>query len=133
MSIDKYSDILNLPYPGPTSRARMSMVDRGAQFSPFAALVGFEAAIAETARRTETPIDLADSGVAMVDEKLRLLREMDRPRVDVTHFLPDSRKTGGAYVTHTGIVKRVDAVSHTLQMTDGTVIPFTAILDIHIP
>ncbi len=126
----KYDDIIDLPYPQPTDRARMSMTDRGAQFSPFAALVGFDAAIAETARRTEDPIDLADGGIALIDEKLRLLRDMSDPAVTVTYFQPDSRKSGGAYVSVSGRVKKLDSHTQTLCLTDGTGIPFHAIVDI---
>lgn len=128
----KYDDIINLPHHVSTKRAPMSMVDRGAQFSPFAALVGFDAAIAETARLTDAPIELADGGKAMVDEKLRMILELESPRVTVTHFCPDQRKSGGAYLSHTGIVKKVDGYTKTLQMTDGTAIRFSDIIDIEI-
>lgn len=128
----KYDDIIGLPHHVSAKRAPMSMVDRGAQFSPFAALTGFDAAIAETARLTDDPIDLADGGKAMVDEKLRRLLDMEAPQVTVTHFRPDSRKAGGAYVSVTGVVKKVDAYSQSLLLTDGRTIPFAAIIDIEI-
>ena len=128
----KYDDIIGLPHHVSAKRAPMSLVDRGAQFSPFAALTGFDAAIAETARRTDDPIDLADGGKAMVDEKLRRLLEMEGAGVSVTYFRPDSRKAGGAYVSHAGRVKKVDAYAQALVLTDGTAVPFDAILDIDI-
>ena len=128
----KYDDIIGLPHHVSRKRAPMSLVDRGAQFSPFAALVGFDAAIAETARLTEDPIDLADGGKALVDEKLRRLVDMEAARVAVTHFRPDSRKAGGAYVSVAGTVKKVDPYSQALVLTDGTEIPFETIIDIEI-
>lgn len=128
----KYDDIIDLPHYVSRKRSRMSMIDRGAQFSPFAALVGFDAAVAETARLTEDPIELADGGKAMVDEKLRLLLEMDLPGVTITHFRPDCRKSGGAYVSTSGRVKRVDSYTKAVHMTDGTMILFSDIIDIDI-
>ena len=68
-----YEDIINLPYP--QKRQRMSNADRGAQFSPFAALTGFEAAITETARLTDRKIELDEGGKALLDEKLRKIEE----------------------------------------------------------
>lgn len=126
----KYDDIIDLPHHVSSRRAPMSMIDRGAQFSPFAALVGFDAAIAETARLTEDPIDLADSGKAMVDEKLRRILEMEAPQITVTYFRPDDRKSGGAYVSHSGKVKKVDAYTQAILMADGLEIPFDTIIDI---
>lgn len=128
----KYDDIINLPHHVSAKRARMSMVDRGAQFSPFAALVGYDAAIAETARLTDDPIELADGGKAMVDEKLRLIAQMEQPSVTLTHFIPDSRKTGGAYVSTAGNVKKVDAYTRSILLTDGSAIHFSDIIDIEI-
>lgn len=128
----KYDDIIGLPHHVSAKRAPMSMVDRGAQFSPFAALTGFDAAIAETARLTDDPIDLADGGKALVDEKLRRLLDLEAPSVTVTHFRPDSRKAGGAYVSTTGTVKKVDPYTQSVSLTDGTAIPFEAIIDIEI-
>lgn len=128
----RYDDIINLPHHVSQKRSRMSMIDRGAQFSPFAALVGFDAAIAETARLTEDPIELADGGKAMVDEKLRILLEMDRPGVTITHFRPDCRKSGGAYVSTSGRVKKVDSCQKAVLFTDGRTVPFEDIVDIEV-
>ena len=128
----KYDDILHLPRPVSEKRARMSMIDRGAQFSPFAALVGYDAAIAETARLTEIQIELTDSAKAAVNEQLRLLAERVRtcPWVTVTWFLPDERKSGGVYVTLTERVKKVDVYREMLVLTDGREIPFGSIYEI---
>ena len=128
----KYDDILHLPRPVSEKRARMSMIDRGAQFSPFAALVGYDAAIAETARLTEIQIELTDSAKAAVNEQLRLLAERVRtcPWVTVTWFLPDERKSGGVYVTLTERVKKVDVYREMLVLADGREIPFGSIYEI---
>ena len=121
-----YDDIIGMPYP--RKPRRMSNYDRAAQFSPFAALTGHEAAIAETARLTDSAVELAEDGIAMVDEKLRALEPGQQ--VAVIYFRPDPRKAGGAYIRHAGIVKRLEAHRGELLMTDGTAIAFGRICDI---
>ncbi len=127
-----YGDIINLPHHVSPTRPRMSMADRAAQFSPFAALSGYGDAVKETARLTGQRIELDESAKAALDEKLRLLAEVieDRPEAVITYFLPDRRKAGGEYVTVSGTVKRADSVQRELVMTDGTRIPVEDILDI---
>ena len=121
-----YEDIIHLPYP--RKPQRMSNFDRAAQFSPFAALTGHEEAIAETARLTDTAIELGEDGISMLNEKLRCLE----PGQDLTvvYFRPDARKSGGAYVRHTGRLKRVEEHRSALVMADGAVIELGRICDI---
>lgn len=128
----KYDDIINMPHPVSERRARMSMLDRGAQFSPFAALVGYDAAIAETARLTDFRIELTEGATAALNEKLRHIAETvkSQPLVTVIYFFPDARKSGGAYVTVTGTVKKVDAYREVLILTDGREIPFGNIYEL---
>ena len=127
----KYDDIIDLPHPVSAKRAHMSMIDRGAQFSPFAALTGFEAAISETARLTDAAVDLDESSKAALDEKIRILKEKldTRPEVTVTYFVPDKRKAGGAYVSRTGNVKKIDIWEQVLILED-TEIPFDVIVEL---
>lgn len=127
-----YEDIINLPHHVSPTRPRMSMSDRAAQFSPFAALSGFEDAIHETARATGRKIEPDESAKAVLDEKLRLLAETieDRPRAAVTYFLPDKKKSGGEYVTAAGNVKKIDSIQREVVMLSGTRIPIDDILDI---
>ena len=124
--MSNYADIIHLDYP--LKPRRMSNYDRAAQFSPFAALTGHEAAIAETARLTDSSIDLAEDGIAMIDEKLRSLTPGQN--VTVEYFQPDARKAGGAYVRYTGKVKRLEEHRDTLLMADGMAIEFGRICDI---
>ena len=124
--MSNYADIIHMPYP--RKPQRMSNYDRAAQFSPFAALTGHEAAIAETAGLTDTAIELVEDGIAMIDEKLRRL--MPGQTVTVIYFRPDPRKAGGAYVRHTGTVKRLEEHRDTLLMADGMAIEFGRICDI---
>ena len=125
----KYDDIIHLSRPRSGRRACMTNYDRAAQFSPFAALTGYEAVIDEAGRLTETGVERMGDGVAMVDEQLRLIGENIRsaPSVAVTWFRPDDRKSGGAYVTTTGHVVKIDPHEHFLLFADGTRIPLSGI------
>ena len=127
----QYDDIIDLPHHVSATRPRMSMIDRAAQFSPFAALTGYDAAIKETGRLTARRIDLTEDSRAALDRKQQLLLDnlADHPEVSVTYFIPDERKSGGAYITVTGIVKKVDDYQRLLLLTDGTKIPLDDILD----
>ena len=130
----KYDDIIALPHPEPRTHPRMSLHDRAAQFSPFAALTGHSAAIAETGRLTDSRITLDESEMARVDAELQHLQELlpSRPTVSITYFVPDERKAGGAYQMIHGTVKRIDAVSGVLFLTDQRTIPITDIFDVSI-
>lgn len=127
----QYDDIIDLPHHVSVTRPRMSMIDRAAQFSPFAALTGYDAAIKETGRLTNERIELTEDSRAVLDRKQQLLLDnlADHPEASVTYFVPDERKSGGAYVTVTGIVKKVDDYQRLLILTDGTKIPLDEILD----
>ena len=127
-----YEDILHLSRPKSQRHAPMSRIDRAAQFAPFAALTGHEAAIEETARLTDRLFSREDSGKEALNEKLSLLslHIKDQPTVRLTYFLPDERKAGGAYLTVTTPIKKVDAHAGVLLLPDYTAIPFAHILDI---
>lgn len=115
----RYEEIINLPHHESERHARMSMLDRAAQFSPFAALTGYDAAIEETARLTDTKIELDESEKEVLDLRLREAMECGRP-VRITYFLPDERKTGGAYVCTTGKVKKLDTLTGSIVTENGT-------------
>jgi hypothetical protein len=106
----KYDDIINMPHHVSATRPQMSRENRAAQFSPFAALTGYDAAVLETARVTEQKIELGESAIDELDMKLNMLADMidSHPKVSITHFVPDTKKDGGSYVTTTGAVKRID-------------------------
>lgn len=128
----RYDDIIQLPHHVSSKRARMSMVDRGAQFSPFAALVGYDAAIQETARLTDQAIELDEGGKALLDERLRMVMELpqENPEITVTYFRPDLYKMGGAYVRFTGNVKKIDSYTRAILFTDGTAISMDTVIAI---
>lgn len=133
-STHQYDDIIDLPHHVSGTRPRMSAHDRAAQFSPFAALTGFGAAITETARRTEEKIELDEQKKAELDERLRFLqgRIGSRPEADITYFRPDARKSGGAYVTVRERVKRIDLYRRQLLLEDGRAVALDDILRIDI-
>ena len=120
-----YDDIIALPHPEPRTHPRMSLHDRAAQFSPFAALTGHSAAIA---------ITLDESEIARVDAALQRLRELlpQAPAVSITYFVPDERKAGGSYQTVTGTARRIDTANGVLLLTDQRAIPIPDILDVAI-
>ena len=121
----KYDDIINLPHPTSKRHPRMPLEDRAAQFAPFAALTGHEAAIKETARLTDEKEVLSDEVIAVLNDKLNIIAENlgTEQTVQITYFVPDEKKAGGAYVIHSGIVRKIDLYEHILIMADGTVIP----------
>ena len=127
-----YEDILNLPHHVSKTRPQMSMLDRVAQFSPFAALTGYDDAIKETGRLTDEKIEMDEDRKAALDMKQAYLIEMidEQPEISITYFLPDTKKSGGAYVTVTGNLKRFDEYERLLILTDGKKIPMDDIADI---
>lgn len=130
--MDGYEDILNLPHHVSKTRPQMSMLDRAAQFSPFAALTGYDDAIKETGRLTDEKIEMDEDRKAALDMKQANLIEMidEQPEISITYFLPDTKKSGGAYVTVTGNLKRFDEYERLLILTDGKKIPMDDITDI---
>ena len=125
-----YDDIIDLPHPTSARHPRMSMAARAAQFSPFAALVGHGAAIGETARLTDRKIELTEDEKAVLDDKLCLLLDTGGEAV-FTYFLPDGKKSGGAYVSVAGRIKKMDLLERQVILTDGAVIPVEDILEVH--
>lgn len=125
----EYDDIINLPNPTSKNHLRMSLYNRAAQFSPFAALTGHEAAVKETARLTEEKQELSEDEIARLNEKLSIIIKNigTEKMVTITYFVPDDKKSGGAYVSCSGIVKRINEYEHTIVLADKTVIPIAQI------
>ena len=130
----QYDDIIRLPHPDSPKHPRMSLYDRAAQFSPFAALTGHSAAIAETGRLTDRRVELDEYEMTRVDAELQHLQELlpGRPTASITHFVPDERKNDGSYQTVTGEVKRIDAINGVIQMADRQFIPIADVFSIEI-
>ncbi len=116
-----YDDIIHLPHHVSANRPQMSMTDRAAQFSPFAALTGYGEAVKETARLTGEKIELDETEQAILDRKQRILMDAisEHPAITVTYFKKDERKAGGEYRTVSGKLKKIDEWDRTLILADG--------------
>lgn len=127
-----YEDILHLPRHVSTTRPPMPRENRAAQFSPFAALSGFEEEIRETARQTDRKIILAEDAIQELDTKLQEVADCieERPMITLVYFRPDNSKEGGAYTVVTGQVKKIEELSHTVHLMNGEEIPIEDILEI---
>lgn len=130
-----YDDIIDLPHYISQKRPQMSMLDRAAQFSPFAALTGYDAAIKETGRLTDERIELEEEALTILNMKYQMLMDAlpDNPEVTITYFVPDERKEGGSYVSKTGVVKKLNEFERLIVFQDGTKILMDHILDISLP
>lgn len=118
---DNYDDIKHLTRPQYDDLHPMSMSDRAAQFSPFAALVGYGDAVAETARLTDSKAELTEDEMTELNANLnRLLDSLDeQPQISVTYFVPDEKKSGGRYAEKVGTVRIYDSYANELVFTDG--------------
>lgn len=130
--MNSYDDIIDLPHHVSETHPHMSLHDRAAQFSPFAALTGHGAAIEETARLTDEFAELDESRKEAINEKLMFISESSENAHEITFvfFVPDGKKFGGEYVSVTGKVKKIDSYKHDVIMTDGRIIPIENIYDI---
>ena len=128
----QYDNIINLQHHVSSTHVHMSILDRAAQFSPFAALTGFDGAIKETARLTDQRIELDEAAKTILDEKLRIVKEQlsRQQEIDIVFFQPDEIKAGGAYISMMGTVKKIEGYERVVIMQDGTRIPIEEILDI---
>ena len=128
----KYNEIMGLPHHVSKTRPQMPMSDRAAQFAPFAALTGYDAAIKETGRLTDERIELDVEALSALDMKYQLLMEAldEAPEVTITYFRPDERKAGGKYVSAVGAVKKIDDFERRITMQDGVKIPMDDVLSI---
>lgn len=129
-----YDDIINLPHYEPKRHPRMSMMARAAQFAPFAAVAGHDAAIREEGRVTDEWTDIGEAESKELDNKMALLiaRQIENPLVTIEYFMPDSRKSGGTYQTISGNVRRIDDYERVIELTDGRKIPVVVIKNIEI-
>jgi len=130
----KYDDIIHLPHHVSRKHPRMSNHDRAAQFSPFAALTGFEAKINETARLTDKKLELDDYAKAQLDAKLQELRSRlaERPTVHLTYFKPDERKEGGSYESIHAVVRKIDPYERCLHLYSEEIIPIEDIYELEL-
>ena len=124
-----YEDIVNLPPHISKKHPQPTMLDRAARFAPFAAITGYEEMVLEEARVTEERVELDEGTLAILNEKLNIIHESldSEPIIKITYFEPDKKKSGGAYVSVTGTVKRIDEYERIVIMSDGKKIPIDEI------
>ena len=130
--MSRYDDIINLPHHVSPTRKRMSMHDRAAQFAPFAALVGYDDAVAETARLTEVRPELDEQEQRAINERLAYIADHihEQPEVHIKYFVPDDRKTGGTIIEVSGKVKKISATDGTIVMADGYVVTIKDVIKV---
>ncbi len=127
-----YDDIINLPHHVSPTRPNLSAIDRAAQFSPFAALTGYDTAIKETARLTGERVKLDEYMKAALSDRLQIIadRIKEHREIIITYFQPDAKKNGGTYVTAISTARKIDESERVVVMTDGTSIPIDEIISI---
>lgn len=128
----RYDDIINEPHYQSATRPQMSNHDRASQFAPFAALTGYDDAVKETARITDTKIELEEYEIDALNERLNQIQEAldEQPEVSITYFIADKKKLGGSYTTVTGMVKKIDEFEQYVLMQNGLKIPIIDICEI---
>ena len=129
--MEDYKDIIDLPHHEPTFRPRMDILDRAAQFAPYAALVGYGDLVEETRRLTDEEIIISEDEKEKIDIKLQIIQQNPNITVQVTYFVPDAKKDGGSYQTKTGTIKRIDPIENKIIFTDKTEIRIDRINDIY--
>ena len=125
-------DIIHLPHYEPKRHPRMPMAARAAQFAPFAAVTGHDAAIKEEGRITDSWTELGDTGNDELNRKMEQVITLlpQHPTVTIEYFLPDSNKSGGSYQAASGQVKRIDEYERMIELMDGRKIAIDMVKDI---
>ena len=130
--MNNYDDIINMPHHVSKIRKPMSLQNRSAQFAPFSALTGYDEKVREVAMETSKKIELDDGIKLMLNEKLCLIKNdiKLRPKVTITYFVKDEKKSGGCYKTITGNVRVIDEIYKRIILIDNTIISFDNIVSI---
>lgn len=130
--MENYDDIINLKRPI-SKHPKMSLYQRSAQFAPFAALTGYEGQVKETARLTDRRIELDEEMKLILDLKIQVIKEMlsDNPEVEITYFIPDTKKDGGKYETIINNVKKIDSYNEHIIMQNNLKIEIKEIININ--
>lgn len=128
----EYEDIIHLPHHVSIKHPHMTALARAAQFSPFAALAGYDAAVKETARLTDERLELDEYAISALSDRLQTIVDhiVEQPKLAITYFLPDKMKNGGSYITLTGVLRKVDKFNRLVILADGTTIPIEEIIAI---
>lgn len=126
-----YSDIIVHRHHVSESRPPMPIHSCAAQFAPFAALTGYDDMINESARYTEDEIELEECQKAELNDRLLFLLSREEPaEVTVTYFVPDTKKSGGKYLSFTDRILRYDEYRRSIIFTSGIALCTDSITDI---
>ena len=127
-----YDDIINHPHHISNHHPRMPIHERAAQFAPFAALTGYEAVIQESARLTDQKPELSETEKTELDYKLQMAHNFfgERPLIKITYFMPDQKKSGGAYHSISGRIKKIDEQERQVVLEGGARIDIDGIVGI---
>ena len=130
--MNKYEDIIDLPHHISKKRPPMSMADRAAQFSPFAALTGYDETIKENDRYLDEKIDISEEEKEILDRKINMITNIPnkRPSLTITYFKKDDKKSGGRYITKSCAIKKIDMIDRVISFIDDTKIALDDIIDI---
>lgn len=135
-NLEIYADIINLPHHVSKKHPQMSLEARSAQFAPFAALVGYDGLVKETARLTDEKIEINEEEKEILDNRLQIIRQMlledDKTNVEITYFVKDLRKSGGEYVNVEGNIRKIDEYKCSIIMENGLEIPIVEILKLSV-
>lgn len=125
---DNYEDIINLPHHVSSRHPQMTIMNRAAQFAPFAALSGHSAALEESARITDSPKQ-DETITGILNEKMHLLMQHieSHPTVTIDYFVADGRKEGGTYKSVTAALRKIDDIERIVYLDNGEIIPFDSI------
>ena len=117
-SDNPYADIMDMEYHPSQHHRHMSMIQRAAQFSPFAALSGFDSVINETRRTTDEQTELSECDAELLTLKLTTIDHAiyagRHPTITVEYFIPDMSKSGGSYREYSGTVKKIDTAQRAI-------------------
>jgi len=120
VKLEEYMDIIHLPHHVSEKRPQMAIINRAAQFAPFAAVVGYDDSVSEAARLTDQRRELDEMEKVLIDEKLRMVEDKlpEKTMVEIEYFREDERKAGGQYVTKVGCIKKIDVYQREIVMED---------------
>lgn len=126
-----YDDIIDRPHHVSERHPQLSKASYAAQFSPFAALTGYEGIVSEAARLTDERVELGETEMSILSAKIQIIGDhiKEQPEIELTYFVKDKKKTGGAYLQKTACIKRIDDVERIIHFTDGTNLPIDDITD----
>lgn len=129
MSDFPYEDIVNLPHHKSKTRKAMPILNRAAQFAPFAALTGYNNAVKEAARLTDSRIELDEYSKQEINRKLLYIQKHldEKKEYTITYFVPDNRKDGGEYISKSGIISKIREFEKDIVMENGAKIPINEI------